>query len=257
MADLRRPRIAKIPQVSAQWIKTAAAILLVAANAGAILVEKGIIGMDGYSMSELLTSMENSSGMTGLVGAAVLARLLNGIAIPLFAFLLAEGFRHTRNVRRYLAALTVTALVSEPIYDFAMTGTPLDFSAQNPMLALVIGLLVLILMDWLNRFDKTEQVIGRILLTLGGLFWVTVLRIPYGIETVLIISVWDSFRGHHAVRMIVSILVSLVEPTGPLAFCAIGYYSGERKLKLSKYLFYALYPAHLLLLGVVRYVFLK
>ena len=73
MADLRRPRIAKIPQVSAQWIKTAAAILLVAANAGAILVEKGIIGMDGYTMSELLTSMENSSGMTGLVGAAVLA----------------------------------------------------------------------------------------------------------------------------------------------------------------------------------------
>ena len=90
MADLRRPRIAKIPQVSAQWIKTAAAILLVAANAGAILVEKGIIGMDGYTMSELLTSMENSSGMTGLVGAAVLARLLNGIAIPLFAFLLAH-----------------------------------------------------------------------------------------------------------------------------------------------------------------------
>ena len=112
-------------------------------------------------------------------------------------------------------------------------------------------------MDWLNRFDKTEQVIGRILLTLGGLFWVTVLRIPYGIETVLIISVWDSFRGHHAVRMIVSILVSLVEPTGPLAFCAIGYYSGERNLKVSKYLFYVLYPAHLLLLGVVRYVFLK
>ena len=112
MADLRRSRIAKIPQVSAQWIKTAAAILLVAANAGAILVEKGIIGMDGYTMSELLTSMENSSGMTGLVGAAVLARLLNGIAIPLFAFLLAEGFRHTRNVRPYLAALTVTALVS-------------------------------------------------------------------------------------------------------------------------------------------------
>lgn len=138
-----------------------------------------------------------------------------------------------------------------------MTGTPLDFSAQNPMLALVIGLLVLILMDWLNRFDKTEQVIGRILLTLGGLFWVTVLRIPYGIETVLIISVWDSFRGHHAVRMIVSILVSLVEPTGPFAFCAIGYYSGERKLKVSKYLFYALYPVHLLLLGTVRYVFLK
>ena len=84
-----------------------------------------------------------------------------------------------------------------------------------------------------------------------------VLRIPYGIETVLLISVWDSFRGHHAVRLILSILISLVEPTGPLAFCAIGYYSGERNLKVSKYLFYALYPAHLLLLGVVRYAFLK
>ena len=230
--------------------------MLVAANAGAILVEKGIIGMDGYTMSELLASMEETSGMTGLVGAAVLARLLKGIAIPLFAFLLAEGFRHTRNVWRYLAALTVTALVSEPIYDFAMTGSPLDFSAQNPMLALVIGLLVLILMDWLNRFDKTEQIIGRLLLTLGGMFWVMVLRIPYGIETVLLVSVWDSFRGHNAVRLILGILVSLVEPTGPLAFCAIGYYSGERNLKVSKYLFYALYPAHLLWLGAVRYILL-
>jgi len=40
--------------------------------------------------------------------------------------------------------------------------------------------------------------------------------------------------------------------TGCLAFILIWFYNGERGKQLPKYFFYAFYPAHLLLLWLVR-----
>lgn len=254
MSDLRKPFLPKLPQLSAQWLKIAATVLLILANAGAVILERGLIGMQEFTMSGLLDAMD-APGMTGLVGGAALLRLLNGIAVPLFAFLLVEGYVHTANYWKYLSRVTLTALVGELAYDYAMTGRFLEFSRQNPMLALAVGLAMLGILGLLDRFDTVERVIGSILLALCAAFWVLLLRVSFGLETVVLISVFYCFREHRAVKILLGILVSLAEPTGPLAFCAIGYYSGERKLKVSKYLFYLLYPLHLLALGLaVRFL---
>ena len=39
--------------------------------------------------------------------------------------------------------------------------------------------------------------------------------------------------------------------TGPIAFYGIWCYTGERKDRINKYVYYAFYPLHLLVLGVI------
>lgn len=38
------------------------------------------------------------------------------MALPIFCFLLAEGYCHTKSVRRYLMQLLMFALISQPLY---------------------------------------------------------------------------------------------------------------------------------------------
>ena len=83
--------------------------------------------------------------------AAELIRLTVGrIAMPVFAFLLCEGFIYTRSRFRYLRSLLLFALFSEPIYDFANSGTFWDPQGQNTLLTLSAGLLLLIILEELQ-----------------------------------------------------------------------------------------------------------
>lgn len=47
-------------------------------------------------------------------------RVVGRLAFPIFAFLLAEGFRRTSNPQKFLFRLGVFALVSEPFFDLAL-----------------------------------------------------------------------------------------------------------------------------------------
>jgi hypothetical protein len=46
-------------------------------------------------------------------------RVVGRLAFPLFAYLIADGFRHTRSPGKFLARLAVFALISEPFFDIA------------------------------------------------------------------------------------------------------------------------------------------
>ena len=73
----------------------------------------------------------------------VLLRLAGGLAFPIFAFLLVEGFLHTRDRKRYLAKLCVFALISEIPFDLALFGTPFYRGYQNVFFTLAIGVAVM------------------------------------------------------------------------------------------------------------------
>ncbi len=60
-------------------------------------------------------------------------------AFILFAFLITEGFRHTRSRRNYAVRLGIFALLSEVPFDLAHSGG-IDFGFQNVFFTLLIGL---------------------------------------------------------------------------------------------------------------------
>lgn len=69
-------------------------------------------------------------------------RSIGTIAFPLFCFLLAEGFQHTKSRKRYIGLMFVFALISEIPFDIGffseysrMEGTfPFYFKYQNVFL---------------------------------------------------------------------------------------------------------------------------
>lgn len=256
MSDLRKKRAPGIPRVTAQGLKIFSAVILLLVNGGEILLEKGMIRLDSYTQAQLLAAMDTEACLTGLVGAASLLGLLRGLAVPIFAFLLAEGFLHTGSYGKYLGRVAVTALISELAFDFAMTGKLLEFSRQNPMLGLTVALIMLYILRLPEHMAAVERVILRILTVLCAAFWVMLLRVDCGLETVLLAAVFYCFHQHNAVKIILGVLISLLDPLGPMAFCGIGLYNGERRIGRSQYGYYVIYPLQLLVMGVVARCFL-
>ena len=74
----------------------------------------------------------------------LLMRHIGRIAFPLFCFLLAEGFAHTRSKPKYAWRLFLFALIAEWPYDFALYGTGFELvEHQNVMFTLLVSFLAL------------------------------------------------------------------------------------------------------------------
>lgn len=257
MSDLRKRISAKPLRVSAGGLKYFSAVLMLLVNANTVILEKGILGLDAITTEELIAAMEASSRLTALVGVASIIRLLSGVIVPIFTFLLVEGFVHTGSYGNYLKAVAVTALISEPVYDYAIHGSLLEFSQQNPVFALVISLAMLAIIRMIGDKSAGARWIKYFLVVLCAAFWVVLLRVEFGLEIILLAAIFYCFRERTAVKTILGVLVSVMDPLGPFAFCALVYYNGKRTLKIHKYVFYALYPLHMLVLGIVSRMILR
>lgn len=249
--DIRQRLARRWLKIPAQWLKYAAAILMVLSAANTVVLKNAVIRLDSYTQESLMAAMDADGALLAQVGWASVIDALAGLAVPLFAFLLVEGFLHTAGFRRYLLRMAVTAAVGEFAYDFAMTGQLLDFSRQSPMLSLVLCLVMLYFMERVEKHQTVDRVILRILLTLCGLFWAVLLRAEYAIATVLLAAVFYCFRERRAVKLILGVVCCLQYPLAPMAFIALAFYNGKREMKIPPLAFYLLYPAHLVVLAVI------
>jgi hypothetical protein len=193
----------------------------------------------------------------------ILCRTAGRLAMPLFCFMVAEGLFHTRNVKRYLLRLAVFALVSEVPFDRLFNGEWLEFSRQNVGFTLLLGLLGILLFDtFAARGQKTAALIA--ILTAGAAAWF--LRSDYSVYGVFYVFIFYYFRGSKSGRAAAlagcvllmsadSVLggayrFAIVGLAATLAAIPISLYNNERGRggRAIQGVFYAFYPAHLLLL---------
>lgn len=181
-------------------------------------------------------------GIDGLPGE--LMRSLGRVAFPVFAFLLVEGFVHTRSRKRYLASLLVFALISQVPW-FLLNHD----RTTNVFFTLALGLMAIWLLDKLGEDEVCGVGITAIFM-LGAL----VLRADYDWRGIVLIVLFALFRNHLPLAFLFSLPIMYVYGLVGyfLAFAVIACYNGQRGFikggKWTKYGFYAYYPVHLMII---------
>lgn len=247
----RRGIVWKTPDITADGLKMFACIVMLIQTVGIAVIEKGLIHLDQYTQESLNQAMSQDSRLMTLAGIGSIMQLIGGMAIPVFAFLLVEGFRNTSDYKKYLLTMIITALVSEIPYDLAICGKVWDLSSQNAMITMCICLILLKCMELFSNSSGFAGSMVRILIMIAAIVWVSIFRAEYGLCMVLLVTVFYVFDTKNVLKTVLGCIISLMYVTGPIAFYGIWCYNGERKDRINKYVYYAFYPLHLLVLGVI------
>ncbi len=185
-------------------------------------------------------------------------RVIGRMALPIFAFCVAEGYLHTRNRKKYLLRLGVFALVSEIPFDLVTAGKLLEFGHQNIMLTFFWAILGLLCYDALReKLKKGSLVLGiLVLLLFAGAS--LILGLDYNFLAVGLIFLYYLLRDkallwRNAAGMAFHILLRNKDIYwfGLLGFLPLFLYNGQKGRGL-KWLFYLFYPGHLLLIWGIR-----
>ena len=216
------------------------------------ILQNQMLGVGLRSMQELMELMQASDTAMIVATIAIVLQATETVAVPIFVFLLFEGFQHTSDWKKYFARVAGLALLTEIPYDLAMNGKVLEFGSQNPVLGLVLCLVLLYLF---RRFAAKK--LFCVVLALAGLAWALMLKIDHGIPMILMICVIHLFRNKRMFMgfsgMAAAALCTGISPfylVAPMGFLAIHFYNGERgnSSKLVNYLFY---PVTLLVIGLI------
>ena len=182
-------------------------------------------------------------------------RIAGRLAFPIYAFLAAEGAAKTRHPCRYLARLGAFALLSELPFRLAFS-----ISLNKP--ALLNVLFTLFAGAACCMVCSVQKALPSFCFILSAAAAAQLSGSDYGAYGVLCIVCFYLLRREKAGQGIVFALLtafnSILVPAPLQAFAVLGLapcalYSGERGRDL-RWLFYAFYPAHLLLLWAVRLI---
>lgn len=247
----RRNVVWRMPTVTQDGLKIFACGMMLLYDAAAAVVENGIIGVGNYTQAELSAAMETDSQLMGWATVDAALVLLGGLALPLFAYLLVEGFLHTSGYRGYLLRVIIFACISELPYNLAIQGSLFDFSSQNALFTVALCLLMLYFLSMLKEKKGFTGVLLKALVVACGVVWALLFRMQHGLAMVLLTAIFYLFHEKTGVKTVLGILVSLLYTSAPLAFYGIYCCNEERTDRFPKYAYYIFYPAHLLVLWIL------
>lgn len=195
-----------------------------------------------------------------------LLRAVGRLSFPIFAFLLTEGYVHTKSFSKYFLRLLVLAVISEIIYDYVFFGSFIYRGANNIFFTLALGLLTLFLLDksegLIKRYFK-DKVDLFIILPITYLLIIVImglmgefLNFSYGMLGILVISFFYLFKDNFPLVVISVSLSTLILGEGMQyfsLFSLILIYFYNKKLGMKcKLFFYLYYPLHILVLGFIK-----
>jgi hypothetical protein len=197
-------------------------------------------------------------------------RGIGRLAWPIFAFLLAEGFRHTKAPEKFLMRLLAFALISEIPYDLVF-GNEINFFANtNIFYTLFLGGTAICLYERMKE-KRNWQTMAVIAGVLPAVILAQILTTDYGSMGVLFIFAMYAIKpkttrliafGAFALSQFLPLVAAyflgieipskylLIIPFTLAVIPLIAMYNGKRG-KQAKWLFYFAYPAHLAVLAVI------
>lgn len=209
-------------------------------------------------------------------------RIIGRVAFPIYAYCIAVGCVYTRDIGKYLQRLVILALLVQPLYAVALNHTnsmmtmysfsenPFKaifyyyiYSWRNPsiMLSLIMGvaaiwslktrkiwtLLLILLMTYVYNGYFDYGVKGVILMVLLYAFcnaWyislplVGAFMVYWGVQSNY--GMYSLFGIYFNIQIFALMALPLI------------YIPMHTKMKLNKWIFYAFYPAHLLIIELIK-----
>lgn len=221
-----------------------------------ILVNNGFYGLNLDDVNASVSFIQDNAVIFTL---NMIFRLIGRIGFPIFCFLLIEGFTYTKNVWKYAFRLLLFCFISEVPFDLAFNSEILEFTYQNVFFTLFIGLCTLICIRFIEEKITINKYIKYLLMVPVVILFMmlaNLLKTDYSGMGVLTIVVMYLLRKNKVLEMaggcIVLTVMSFSELTAFLTLIPVWKYNGERGLRL-KYVFYAFYPVHLLVLYLITY----
>ena len=233
-------------------LRTWGMLFVVAGIVSRGILQNRMLGVGLRTLEELKVLVNTEQSAMIIATIALVLQAMETVAVPIFVFLLAEGFIHTSDWKKYFARVAGLAVLSEIPFDLAMTGKVLETGTQNPVFGLVLCMVLLYL--W-KRFAGKKLIC--VIMALAGLLWALMLKIDHGIPMILMICVIHLFRNKRMYMgfsgMAAAALCTGLSPfylIAPMGFLAIHFYNGEKgeSNRLVNYLFY---PVMLLALGLI------
>ena len=192
---------------------------------------------------------------------ALWLRVIGRLAMPIIAFLLVEGYHHTRHLGRYMLRLLIFAVLAQPVYRMVFP------HGLNILFDLLVGLCVI----WLVERIRSRWLVAALLLAISiAGFYITLDWWHLGILMIFVFHATRGRFGWTAAALgglllanagffaVVSArtgdpsyqLINFINLGCMLALPLLSRYNGQRGRDL-RYLFYTFYPAHLLIIYAI------
>lgn len=242
--------------ISGNAVRTWGYVFLLMGIAGQSIIQNQILGLGSVTTGELMAAWDADPSIMGMATLALVFQAVQTCAAPIFAFLLVEGFCHTSNVKNYLLRVACVAVVSEIPYNLAMGGVWFDFTTRNPVFALVLGMVMMMLY---GRYQEPgiKNFGIKTLITLAAILWANMLAIQDGNCLILLIATFWGFRNKPNYRNLAALaasclcsMFSLFYLAAPMSVMAMYMYNGEPGAR-NKAFNYAVYPFALLCFGLI------
>ncbi len=187
---------------------------------------------------------------------------------PIMCFFIAEGYYHTRNVKKYALRLFVFTLIIYIPFLFPFVRNMYGGFPPNVLLTLLLGLLALCAWNKINNpFLRILTVVLLCIFSVLGdwpIFGVLFIlafglnrnnfkmqALSFSIIAIIMVAISTYFsltNGYSIYRQLFQLAVLLALPL-------LYFYNGERGSdnKFNKWVFYIFYPLHLLIIGIFEF----
>ena len=200
----------------------------------------------------LITPLLDGSGF--LLYLSNIFSVLGRIAFPIFVFFIVEGFFKTKNRKKYLLTLTVFGVISEVPFDMFTSKTFFNQYWNNMMFTLALCLITIWIIDTLKGKIKGKVLwytVSIIIVIFSGLSAME-LSLDYDYHAVVVTYIFYIFYDKPLLGAGLGYLSIIKELYSCLGFFMTLTYNGKRG-KQYKWFNYLFYPAHILILGILRF----
>lgn len=189
-------------------------------------------------------------------------QVIGRIAFPIFIYCIVVGVTHTRNFKKYLTRLGIFAIVSQIPWIIAFNPT-IDGIKENWM---IMNIFFTLFFSAVFVYGMKEKSWGYII---AAMMAFSFFPLDYGFDTVFLLSSIYLLRNNKVVACVLtSVILALPLFTGGdlnvfglslglqgFAILAIPfiYMRTNMNIKINKYFFYSFYPAHLLMIFLIKY----